>query len=158
MLQDREQGSIEVNTDVLFVVLALGCFLFVQTFSHVSLKVDFNCVHAVDSLFVPRSLLAEQGPQLSGEGVFLDPVLNEVRDHKLFIQYQHWEVKLKSVIESDVLVNHLGKLMNALSQFDASVPNCAINSHHFILFRLFDDLDLLHCLDLFSEMLIALSS
>ncbi len=67
-------------------------------------------------------------------------------------------MQLESFVESHVLVNHLRQLMDTLAQFDATLANGAINSHHLVLLRLINDINLFNFLDFFSEVLIALGS
>jgi len=63
-----------------------------------------------------------------------------------------------SVVQFDMLLNHLRQLVHALSKLDTSVSDGSVHSHHFVLFGFVDDVDLLHALNLLHHVFIALGS
>ena len=65
-------------------------------------------------------------------------------------------MQLLPLVKLDVLVNHLRQLVDAFAQFDTMFADGTIDSHHFVLFPLIDNLDLLDALNLLSKEFVAL--
>jgi len=115
VLENFDQCVVQVDPDVLFGALDFRSLLLVQAFCHVSFEVNLDCVHSVDTLFIPRSLVGEEWAQLRGKCFVLGPVLDEVCGHKLLVKDEHREVELLTLVECDALIVNLGELVDALA-------------------------------------------
>lgn len=156
VLEGRQQGLLQVDAAVLLSRLDLRRFLRVQWLCLIAFEVDFNSVHAVNTLPVPGRLTLEQGSQLASECFVLSPVLNKVSLHKLIIQDQHWEVKLALLVDRDGLVHNLRQIVDLLSKFDFVSSQASEHFQLLVIFALVDQLDLAHCFLFFGQLDLAL--